>query len=63
MVVSTSCGAGMRPDVDDERTTEQEIASGRPSWTPFALLGSVAGVVFLLVVIVVALAAIAYFLA
>ena len=49
--------------VDDERTTDQEIASGRPSWTPFALLGSVAGVIFLLVVIVVALAAIAYLLA
>ena len=48
---------------EEDRTTEQEIASGRPSWTPFALLGSVAGVIFALVAIVVALAALAYFLA
>ncbi|HJR94838.1 MAG TPA: hypothetical protein VJ807_05330 [Gaiellaceae bacterium] len=49
--------------VDDERTTEQKIASGRPEWTPFALLGSVIGVIAVLVAIVVALAALAYFLA
>ena len=55
--------AGYTVDVDEERTTEQELASGRPSWTPFALLGSVAGVIFLLVVLVVALAAVAYLLA
>jgi hypothetical protein len=48
---------------DDERTTEQQIASGRPEWTPFALLGSVIGVIAVLVAIVVALAALAYFLA
>jgi hypothetical protein len=48
---------------DDERTTEQKIASGRPEWTPFALLGSVTGVIALLVVVVVGLAALAYFLA
>jgi hypothetical protein len=48
---------------DDERTTEQKIASGRPEWTPFALLGSVFGVIAVLVAIVVALAALAYFLA
>jgi hypothetical protein len=48
---------------DDERTTEQKIASGRPEWTPFALLGSVIGVIAVLVAIVVALAALAYFLA
>lgn len=49
--------------VDDERSTEQKIASGRPEWTPFALLGSVIGVIGVLVVVVVALAALAYFLA
>jgi hypothetical protein len=48
---------------DDQRTTEQQIASGRPAWTPFALLGSVIGVVAALVAIAVALAALAYFLA
>jgi hypothetical protein len=49
--------------VDDERTTEQQVASGRPAWTPFALLGSVIGVIAVLVALVVALAALAYFLA
>ena len=39
---------------DDERTTEQKIASGRPEWTPFALLGSVFGVIAVLVAVVVA---------
>lgn len=48
---------------DDERTTEQQVASGRPDWTPFALLGSVFGVIAVLVAIAVALAALAYFLA
>jgi hypothetical protein len=48
---------------DDERTTEQKVASGRPDWTPFALLGSVMGVIAVLVVLVVAVAALAYFLA
>jgi hypothetical protein len=48
---------------EDERTTEQKVASGRPEWTPFALLGSVIGVIAVLVAIVVALAALAYFLA
>jgi hypothetical protein len=48
---------------EEERTTEQKIASGRPEWTPFALLGSVFGVIAVLVAIVVALAALAYFLA
>jgi len=46
-----------------ERTTEQKIASGRTEWTPVAVLGSVFGVIALLVVVVVALAALAYFLA
>jgi hypothetical protein len=49
--------------VEEERTTEQKIASGRTEWTPFAVLGSVFGVIALLVVVVVALAALAYFLA
>ena len=48
---------------DDERTTEQQVASGRPDWTPFALLGSVIGVIAVLVAVAVALAALAYFLA
>ena len=48
---------------DEERSTEQQVASGRPAWTPFAALGSVAGVIALLVLIVVGLAALAYFLA
>lgn len=48
---------------DDERTTEQLIASGRPAWTPFALLGSVIGVIAVLVAVAVALAALAYFIA
>jgi hypothetical protein len=47
----------------EERTTEQKIASGRTEWTPVAVLGSVFGVIALLVVVVVALAALAYFLA
>jgi hypothetical protein len=48
---------------DDERTTEQQVASGRPEWTPLALLGSVIGVIAVLVAVAVALAALAYFLA
>jgi hypothetical protein len=48
---------------EEERTTEQKVASGRPEWTPFALLGSVFGVIAVLVAVVVALAALAYFLA
>jgi hypothetical protein len=50
-------------DVSDGRTVGQEVASGRPAWTPFAALGSVFGVIAVLVVIVVALAALAYVLA
>ena len=48
---------------DEDRSTEQQVASGRPAWTPFAALGSVAGVIAVLVVIVVGVAALAYFLA
>jgi hypothetical protein len=46
-----------------ERTTEQAVASGKPDWTPVALLGSVVGVIAVLVLIVIGLAALAYFLA
>ena len=49
--------------MSDDRTTGQQVASGRPAWTPFAALGSVAGVIALLVVLAVGLAALAYFLA
>lgn len=47
----------------DDRSAEQEIASGRPGWTPFALLGSVIGVIALLFAVALALVALAYFLA
>ena len=50
-------------DAKDDRTAGQQLASGRPAWTPFAALGSVAGVIAALVVLVVALAALAYYLA
>lgn len=50
-------------DVSDGRTVSQEVASGRPAWTPFAALGSVIGVIAVLVAVGVALAALAYFLA
>jgi hypothetical protein len=50
-------------DVPDGRTVEQEVASGRPAWTPFAVLGSVIGVIAALVTVVVAFAALAYYLA
>jgi hypothetical protein len=50
-------------DLSNERTAGQELASGRPGWTPFAALGSVAGVIAVLVALAVALAALAYFLA
>jgi hypothetical protein len=56
-----------RDSADDRvsagRTGEQEVASGRASWTPAALLGSVVGVVGVLVAIALALAVIAYLLA
>jgi hypothetical protein len=50
-------------DVSDGRTVGQELASGRPAWTPFAALGSVIGVIAVLVGVAVALAALAYILA
>lgn len=50
-------------DLSEERTAGQELASGRASWTPFAALGSVAGVIALIAALVIGLAALAYFLA
>jgi hypothetical protein len=50
-------------EMPDDRTAGQKLASGRPAWTPFAALGSVALVIAVLVAVVVALAALAYFLA
>lgn len=50
-------------EMPDDRTAGQKLASGRPAWTPFAALGSVAAVIGLLVAVVVGLAALAYFLA
>lgn len=49
--------------VHDDRTTEQEIASGRPAWTPSALIGSVIGVIALLFGFALVLAVLAYVLA
>jgi hypothetical protein len=50
-------------EMPDDRTAGQKLASGRPAWTPFAALGTVAAVIAVLVAVVIALAALAYFLA
>jgi hypothetical protein len=50
-------------DVSEDRTAGQELASGRPGWTPFAALGSVAGVIAVLAALVIGLAVLAYSLA
>ena len=50
-------------DLSEDRTAGQEIASGRPGWTPFAALGSVAGVIAVFAALVIALAVLAYSLA
>ncbi len=50
-------------DLSEERTAGQELASGRPGWTPFAVLGSVAGVIAVFAALVIAVAALAYYLA
>ncbi|MET0560963.1 MAG: hypothetical protein ABW012_05055 [Gaiellaceae bacterium] len=50
-------------DVSEDRTAGQELASGRPGWTPFAALGSVAGVIVVLAALVIGLAVLAYSLA
>jgi len=58
------------PDDRNESTAEKqvpekehEIASGRRSWTPAVLLGSVAGVVGVVVAVGLLLALLVYFLA
>ena len=61
-------GERMQPDraeqdLTEDRTAGQELASGRPGWTPFAALGSVAGVIAAFAALVIGLAALAYFLA
>jgi hypothetical protein len=48
---------------DERRAVGQEIASGRPAWTPVAALGSVVGVLAVLVAVALALATLAYLLA
>ena len=48
---------------DADRSLEQEIAAGRSPATPFLMLGSVVGVIAVLVAIALGLAALAYFLA
>jgi len=50
-------------ELENDRTAGQQLASGRPAWTPFAALGSVAGIIAVLVLLVVGLAALAYYLA
>ena len=50
-------------DLSDDRTAGQELASGRLGWTPFAALGSVAGVIAVFAALVIGLAVLAYSLA
>jgi hypothetical protein len=50
-------------ELSEDRTAGQELASGRPGWTPFAALGSVAGVIAVFAVLVIGLAVLAYSLA
>ncbi len=50
-------------DLSEDRTAGQEVASGRPGWTPFAALGSVAGVIAVFAALVIVLAVLAYTLA
>ena len=54
--------AGMHTD-DDTRSVEQEVAAGQSETTPVAVIASVVGVVAVLVVVALGLAALAYFLA
>jgi hypothetical protein len=53
---------GMRTD-DDTRSVEQEVAAGQSETTPVAVLTSVVGVVAILFLLALGLAALAYFLA
>jgi hypothetical protein len=52
----------MRTD-DDTRSLEQEVAAGQSETTPVAVITSVVGVIACLVIVAVALAVLAYFLA
>ena len=50
-------------DLSEDRSAGQELASGRPGWTPFAALGSVAGAIAVFAALVIGLAALAYYVA
>jgi hypothetical protein len=52
----------MRTD-DDTRSVEQEVAAGQSETTPVAVITSVVGVVVVLFLLALGLAALAYFLA
>jgi hypothetical protein len=52
----------MRTD-DDTRSVEQEVAAGQSETTPVAVITSVVGIVAILFVLALGLAALAYFLA
>ena len=52
----------MRTD-DDTRSLEQEVAAGQSETTPVAVITSVVGVIVVLFLLAVGLAALAYFLA
>jgi hypothetical protein len=52
----------MRTD-DDTRSVEQEVAAGQSETTPLAVITSVVGVVVVLFLFALGLAALAYFVA
>ena len=52
----------MRTD-DDTRSVEQEVAAGQSETTPVAVITSVTGIVAILFVLALGLAALTYFLA
>jgi hypothetical protein len=52
----------MRTD-DETRNVEQEVAAGQSETTPLAVITSVVGVVVVLFLLALGLAALAYFLA
>ena len=52
----------MRTD-DDTRSLEQEVAAGQSETTPVAMITSVVGVIVVLFLLALGLAALAYFLA
>jgi hypothetical protein len=51
------------PTDDDTRSVEQEVAAGQSETTPLAVITSVVGVVVVLFLLALGLAALAYFLA